>query len=134
LSLNREIPPRRLTDDEANQFGSAVGNFVLVEYTKAELVNGKGLFSIHEPSFISFNRIVKLESYTLDPESAAFGEQLLEILASRQYVVKQNALLTVTPFQAVETGIHIYGADKELAEAIAAAVPKRFGPTNEPPV
>jgi len=135
IGLSKEIAPRRFSVDEAKEFGDTVGKFVLDESTKAALVNGDGQFSLpgNRSFLFPFVRVVKLESYTLDPESAAFGHQLLVQFASLKYVVVENALLTNTPFQVVETGIHVYGVDNELAAAIASAIPKRFGPTTDPP-
>jgi hypothetical protein len=102
ISLERQIAPRRFSPDDQKYFGSWLSSF-----------KGKS---------------VRVTSYMLDFEAAWFGQ---EIGLQAGGVVPVSSLFCDAPIGGIVVGVHVYGRDAKLVNAILADL-TALGVVNSP--
>jgi hypothetical protein len=96
IALNKEIAPRRLSDDQQKQLGQWLSPF-----------SGK---------------TVRVSSYALDFEAAFLGQQIIQSLRLAG-INPISALLCEAPVGSIVLAIHVTGADPALVSALLKHLP-----------
>jgi hypothetical protein len=104
ISLERQIAPRRFSPDDQKYFGSWLSSF-----------KGKS---------------VRVTSYMLDFEAAWFGQEIIQGLQAGG-IVPVSSLLCDAPIGGIVVGVHVYGHDANLVNAILADL-TALGVVNSP--
>jgi hypothetical protein len=104
ISLERQIAPRQLSPDDQKYFGSWLSSFK--------------------------DKSVRVTSYMLDFEAAFFGQEIMQGLREGG-ITPVSSLLCDAPIGGIVVGVHVYGRDADLVNAILADL-TALGVVNSP--